>query len=766
MEADAHHIPVIIGIGEITQKKVADLSQALEPLALIEQSVRLALQDAGGLNAGAIDSVRVVGQASWTYRDLAGAVAKRLGLRHAHTFNGPMGGESPVRLLVDAAADIAAGRSSVALLCGAEALRTLAMYGAAGRTPAWSDRDPDARLPVAEDFVSESAARYGLALPLDVYPLYENALRAHWGQSLEEAQAESGEIGSSMSRVAAANPYAWGGKFRSAADVVGVSEDNRPVTFPYQKFMVANLAVNQGSAVVLTSLARAREAGIADEQLVYVWGGAGAHEPYDFLARDRYDHAPAMAAVLSHTLARHALTSADVQLFELYSCFPCVPKLARRQLGLPVDAAMTVAGGLTFFGGPGNNYMTHGVTGMVRALRDGGGECGLLYGNGEYVTKHHAAIVSRRPPPDGVLVANDDLQPAVDAAYGPVPVLVEAYEGPCTIETFQLRFDAKGRPERATVIARTPNGERSLARVTEAEGDVLAWLASGRDEPVGRAGCIFERGDGWTHFAFKRPAQVDAPAVLFEMRGPHVALLTINRPKQRNAVDGAVARLLARYVDRIEHDPQIRVAVLTGAGDAAFCAGADLLESRAGRGKDLVVGRKGFAGFVNAQRRKPWIAAVRGFALGGGTELALACELVVAGRGARFGLPEVGRSLIAGAGGVYRLPRAVPQRVAFEMILTGEAVDAQRALDIHLVNHVVADEQVVETALALAEQIAAQAPLAVQESLVIARRAAIESDEKLARASMEVFGRLAVTQDFREGLAAFAEKRPPQWQGR
>jgi acetyl-CoA C-acetyltransferase len=439
--------------------------------------------------------------------------------------------------------------------------------------------------------------------------------------------------------------------------------------------------------------------------------------------------------------------------------------MARRMLGLAADASMTVTGGLTFFGGPGNNYMTHAATAMVRALRAGSGRHGLLYGNGEFVTKHHAAIVSRLPPPQGVTVGNDDLQPQVEAAYGSVPAVDETYEGPCTVESFLLRHDAKGLPDRGTVVGRTPGGLRVLGRVTGAEPEVLQWLARGDADPVGKTGHVFRRGDGWTHFALERPAQVEPPAVRFEKVAPHVVLVTIDRPQQRNAVNGAVARLLAQYVDQVENDPDIRVAILAGAG-GSFCAGADLMESRAGRGQDLVVGRKGFAGFVTARRTKPWIAAVNGFALGGGTELVLACDLAIAGEDARFGLPEVSRSLIAGAGGLVRLPRVLPQRIALELILTGRAIDARQALSLHLVNRVVAGAAVIDEAVKLAGEIAANAPLAVRESLQIARRSAEEPEAALHRAGMEAIGRLVATRDFTEGLTAFAEKRPPEWTGR
>lgn len=765
MPMSPEKIPVIIGVADVKQRSFETLADALEPLDLLFQSVNQALHDTGAsLNGQDVDAIRVVGQVSWSYRNLASGLAQRLGSAMAGTFNGPVGGESPVRLLVDAAADIVAGRHTLSVVCGAEALRSRAMYGAAGVSPPWSDLDPNARLPVAEDFVSELAARYGLAMPIDVYPLYENALRAHWGQSFEASQLESGVIGAGMSRVAANNPAAWSGKPMEPDAVVTVSADNRSVSFPYQKYMVANLMVNQGAAVVLTNLAHAHALGIPDERLVYVWGGAGAHEPKDFLARDRFDHAPAMAAVLRHTLARHGLTASDVNLHELYSCFPCVPKMARRMLGMPVDAVMTQAGGLTFFGGPGNNYMTHGMTAMVRSLRAGAGDCGLVYGNGEYVTKHHAAILARRAPPEGVRVGNDDLQAEVDAGYGAVPTLLEAYEGSATIETFQVAFDPKGQPDRGTVIVRTPQGHRVVARVTEAEPEMLAWLVSGREEPVGSGGTVYASTDGWLHFAAERPAVLPAPAVTFAMHGDHVAVVTINREKQRNAINGDVARLLAQYVDRVERDPAIRVAILTGAGSKAFCAGADLSSAGGHRANDVLVGRKHFAGFIHALRSKPWIAAVNGFALGGGTELALACELVVSGESAQFGLPEVQRSLMAAAGGLYRLPRMLPERVAMEMILTGNPIGAERALELNLVNRVVPDAEVMGAALALAVQVAASAPLAVQASLLIARRWR-ESDDQLLADGGAAIGRVLGSADFKEGMAAFVQKRPPVWTG-
>jgi enoyl-CoA hydratase/carnithine racemase len=255
-------------------------------------------------------------------------------------------------------------------------------------------------------------------------------------------------------------------------------------------------------------------------------------------------------------------------------------------------------------------------------------------------------------------------------------------------------------------------------------------------------------------------------AVLFEAVEPHIALVTINRPDARNAVNGAVAAGLEAAVDRVEADTEIRAAVLTGAGPHAFCAGADLKEVSAGRSASLATERGGFAGFVRARRTKLWIAAAQGHALAGGLELLLSCDLAVAAETATFGLPEVKRSLVAGAGGVFRLPRAVPKAIALQMIATGERISADRAAQFGLVNAVVPAAEVRGTALALARQVCANAPVAVRESLAVARQAADLAEEELWTVSRAASDRVRQTEDFKEGPRAFVEKRPPRWVGR
>jgi crotonobetainyl-CoA hydratase len=259
------------------------------------------------------------------------------------------------------------------------------------------------------------------------------------------------------------------------------------------------------------------------------------------------------------------------------------------------------------------------------------------------------------------------------------------------------------------------------------------------------------------------------PAVLVE-RDEHVLVVTLNRPEARNAVNGDLTLGLGTALEEADHDPEIRAVVLTGAGEVSFCAGADL--KALSRGESLNPSGTeawGFAGIVNHVVSVPVIAAVNGTALGGGTEIVLTADLAVAATTARFGLPEVTRGLIAAAGGLIRLPRQLPTKVAMQLILTGEPIDAETALRWGLVNAVVPAEQVLPEALALAHRIAANAPLAVQASKRVARGitgGAIPDEADAWAASNDEIAALMSSEDAIEGPTAFAEKRTPQWKGR
>ncbi len=245
----------------------------------------------------------------------------------------------------------------------------------------------------------------------------------------------------------------------------------------------------------------------------------------------------------------------------------------------------------------------------------------------------------------------------------------------------------------------------------------------------------------------------------------HVAVMTLNRPEARNAVNGDVANGIESALDDCDADNEIRAVILTGTG-TVFCAGADLKEIAAGNGDSLSTNRGGFGGLVKRLRMKPLIAAVNGPALAGGCELLLSCDLAVAVDTAVFGLPEVKRSLVAGAGGLFRMPRAVGKAMAMEIILTGDSIDAARAVTLGLINKAVPADKLLEEARALGDRIAVNAPLAVQASRRVAERAFDDDDEALWKTTADAGTAIRKTEDFAEGPRAFIEKRDPVWKGR
>ena len=477
-------IPVLIGVGQINDR--ADTGgKALDSLALMVSAARLAGADAGANLLAQTDWLGVVSQISFPEYSgsLTGLLAQKLGIApESATETAQPSGDSPLLLLNEAANAIGRGQAQVALIVGGEALRT-----AAKATPGGT------ALPKRAPAQLEVRHRYGLRSPAEVYPLYENAGRAHYGQSMEEGQMETGRLWSLFSAVAEANPAAWIRQRRTANEIATTSADNRPIAFPYTKLMVANAAVNQGAALIVCSLAVALDAGVPASRMVYLGRGAAAHEDEDPLRRASYGESASMRVSIERAMALNGLQVGDLDHVELYSCFPCVPKMARRVLGWPLERAASVVGGLTFGGGPIGNYMTHAAASMVLRLRQGGGN-GLLFANGGYATHNHTMLLTTTAQPAGTFPQQFDCQAEADAARGPVPELLERFDGEATIETYTVLYERDGAPRLGFVLARTADGRRVPAQVPAHDQATIAALHSGEREAVGRRGMV--RNDG------------------------------------------------------------------------------------------------------------------------------------------------------------------------------------------------------------------------------------------------------------------------------
>jgi acetyl-CoA C-acetyltransferase len=487
--SDPSRIPVIVGVGQINDR-AEDAASGLDSFELMRAALEAADTDAGGRWLSQLDSLAVVDQLS--FPELA-QIPERLATSFGAT---PRlctktkypSGESPVLLLNEAAERIRAGEIETATIVGGEALRTGA------RRAASAPGDNNAVREAAARSAKPVRQKYGLVAPTDIYPLYENASRAAFGQTLAQAQRESAEIWSRFSEIAAANEHAWLRKPVSVHEILTPSPQNRPIAFPYTKLVVANASVNQGAGFIVTTLAKARAMGVHEDHLVFVGYGAAAREPSDVLAREGYNRSIALETSLRKTLEFNGLDARDLDAVELYSCFPCIPKLARRAIGWAVDKPMSVAGGLTFAGGPVGNYMSHAIAAMTERLRLEG-RVGLLFGNGGFANTNHCIVLTREAFVEAAQPRAFDVQAEADAQRGPAPALVEEYAGTGRVETYTVFYDREGAARFGVVVARTPHGERFLARVEGRDDETIARLISTTEEPVGAEGTSLRRED-------------------------------------------------------------------------------------------------------------------------------------------------------------------------------------------------------------------------------------------------------------------------------
>jgi acetyl-CoA C-acetyltransferase len=460
---------VIVGVGQVRNRPGLDGAEwrPLEPARLMATALERAAADAGRPELlREAEFLGAIPPMAWSYDDLPGRVAELVKAAPREKLEPPGGGEGPILLLDDVANRIAAGELEIALLTGAETMYSRRRARAENVKLDWTpggDGFPRF-LATMKPFANALELRHGVRQPVDMYPLYENALRARAGRSIEAHQRHVSELMARYSEVAVANPFSWFPEPRSASDIRTVTAKNRWIGFPYPKLMNALMEVDQGAAAIVMSESAADRLQIRREQRVHFLGGASATDGWSAAERVDLASSPAMKAAVKAATSHAQLGVSDVDLFDLYSCFPCAVEFALDALGITTTdrRSPTQTGGLAHHGGPGNNYAMHGLANTVQNLRAGRGKVGWVTGLGMSATKHAIAVLSN----DSRRVAAADgraTRVSLPSAEYDGPPLADAPSGPARVESYTVMFDRDNRPERSVLYLRLPDGRRSVA---------------------------------------------------------------------------------------------------------------------------------------------------------------------------------------------------------------------------------------------------------------------------------------------------------------
>ncbi len=484
--------PILVGVAQYVDRD-SEPQAALSPADMLATVARGAVADRGGAGiAAAIDTVAVIrlfadsgpafASPFGSYSNLPRSLANRLGASPRELIYPPVGGNTPQMMVNLLAERIANGEADVALIAGCEALRTQAKAQKAGIALAWGEDAGDAPDSLASDkpMISRHELAHGIALPVSVYPLFENAVGHHYGRSPIEHRAAIGRLMAPFTRVAAANPYAALPVERTPEELVTPTDANRYIGYPYTKYLNSNMFVDQAAALLMMSTDAADRLGVPQDKRVYLHGCADTHEK--MLVSDRVDYwsSPAVRVGAAQALAQAGKTVDELTHIELYSCFPVAVEIAADMIGLAPDdpRGLTLTGGLPYFGGPGNNYSTHGIAEMVARCRAAPGSFGLVFANGGYLTKHGFGVYSTEPTPGAWRRADPaSYQAGIDAM--PSPMLVEKPSGEGVVETYTAIFD-KREPAVGTIIGRLDSGERFLAQMHDRLDELIDQSVIGR----------------------------------------------------------------------------------------------------------------------------------------------------------------------------------------------------------------------------------------------------------------------------------------------
>ncbi len=493
--------PIIIGVGQITEKDVS-LEEASSPLELIEQATTLAIKDAGISHQSItqLSSLVVVKSFREPMRNTPEALANRLGAVKSRQWLAPDGGNGPQYLVNRYAEQIFNGQENFVLLCGSEAMATGRKIVKSGKKPQWSiESDKDAELLFADrQMWNDHEFKHGIWQASHVYPLFENALRAYYGNSLDQHQTMMGELFSRLSEVAETSPHAWYPIKRSPQEISKATESNRYVGWPYTKFMNAMNQINQSASILLTSVENAEKMSVDSSRWVFLHGCSDVTDVWNISYRENFYSSPSMRIMGEDALKMAGLSIGDISHLDLYSCFPSAVQIARNELGIrPEDSRdLTVTGGLPFHGGAGNNYVMNSIAAMADRLRYDRDSFGLVTANGGYISKHAAGIYSTRPVEGGWSRADSPIRELTPNDIQ-TPNFTETPEGKASIETYSVIFGRSGKPETGIVVGRLgeandPSATRFLSLVDD-DADML--LSMTQEEFVGRTGNVRQVGE-------------------------------------------------------------------------------------------------------------------------------------------------------------------------------------------------------------------------------------------------------------------------------
>jgi acetyl-CoA C-acetyltransferase len=488
LPTSADNRPVIVGVAQHTVRDGAEA--AIEPLDMMALVARKAEEDAEmkGLLAK-LDSLRVINVFSWRYSQAPSLLSERIGAHPGEKLYTSLGGNSPQWQVNETAGAIARGDIKLALIAGAEAVNTVRRARQRGVELPWTPPGEKTEMVGDRRFGSkEIELKHGASAPIQVYPLFENALRAHKGRSLDEHRRRLAKLCGDFAATAARNPYAWFRDGKTGEQITIPTAENRYVGFPYTKYMNAIMDVDMAAALIMTSAGEARRLGIPEAKWLYLLGCADATDIWFPTDRVNFYSSPAIERAGKRALESSALSIDQIDYFDLYSCFPIAVQIGRDMLGIPEDDSrpLTMTGGLPYFGGPGNNYSTHGIASMVERLRAEPDKHGFVTALGWYLTKHAAGIYGATPG-EGEFRRPDMSRDQQQIDSMPHPEFADQAGGAATIEAYTVVHNREGAPDSGIVVGRLEDGRRFISNVA---GDVSTLEGMTKREMVGARGRV------------------------------------------------------------------------------------------------------------------------------------------------------------------------------------------------------------------------------------------------------------------------------------